>query len=172
MNDECHTHFIINFLESVVLVGEGEYNLNVVKEIEVTDSYMGLDQDVRGCQNKETYNDCTTKVYIDTVIDTCGCLPFNIMISNQARVICRFVSFSKSSIFLQTSVCSPDKVSSCVESMKIDNSKCLPSCEGLMITSFAKFDNDKEAESVMRKIFDAYRTFKGHLKFPKAVKGR
>ena len=77
---------IIYFLESVVLVGEGEYNLNVVKEIEVTDSYMGLDQDVRGCQIKEPYDDCTTKIYMDTTIGKCGCLPFNIRKSNQVRL--------------------------------------------------------------------------------------
>ena len=77
---------LIYILESVVLVGEGEYNLNVVKEIAVTDSYMGLDQDVRGCQNKEPYDDCTTKIYIDTIIGECGCLPFNIRVSNQARL--------------------------------------------------------------------------------------
>ena len=77
---------LIYILESVVLVGEGEYNLNVVKEIEVTESYMGLDQDVRGCQNKEPYDDCTTKIYMDTIIGECGCLPFNIRVSNQARL--------------------------------------------------------------------------------------
>ena len=67
-------------------------------------------------------------------------------------------------------MCSPDKVSSCVESINPDYTKCLPSCEGLMITSFAKYDNNKKAENVMRKMFHAYGTFKGHLKFPKAVK--
>ena len=32
------------------MIGEGEYNLNVVKEIVVTDSYLKMDQSVRGCQ--------------------------------------------------------------------------------------------------------------------------
>ena len=41
-----------------------------------------------------------------------------------------------------------------------------------MITSFAKYDNNKKAENVMRKLFHAYGTFKGYLKFPKAVKGK
>ena len=35
-------------LEQVVLVGEGEYNLNALKVIEVTDSYHGLDQSIKG----------------------------------------------------------------------------------------------------------------------------
>ena len=33
--------------EPVRLIGEGNYNLNVLKEIDVTDSYLGLDQEVR-----------------------------------------------------------------------------------------------------------------------------
>ena len=37
--------------EPVALIGEGEYNLNVLKEIQVTDSFMGLDQNIRKCQN-------------------------------------------------------------------------------------------------------------------------
>ena len=33
--------------------GEGEYNLNVLKEIQVTDSYLGLDQETRGCNHEK-----------------------------------------------------------------------------------------------------------------------
>ena len=38
--------------EPVEMMGEGEYNLNVMKEISVTDAYLQLHQDVRGCQGK------------------------------------------------------------------------------------------------------------------------
>ena len=33
------------FLEPVVLLGEGEYNMDNLKEITVTDSYLTLDQE-------------------------------------------------------------------------------------------------------------------------------
>ena len=33
---------------------EHEYNLNVVKEIKVTESFLTLDESTKGCQNKET----------------------------------------------------------------------------------------------------------------------
>ena len=33
--------------------GQGEYNLNNVKEIVVTDSYLGLDKNIRGCKGKD-----------------------------------------------------------------------------------------------------------------------
>ena len=64
-------------LEPVNLVGEGEYNLNVLKEIIVTDSYLGLDPSIKGCQNVETLENCTTRHYIDNLIAQCKCVPFN-----------------------------------------------------------------------------------------------
>ena len=74
-----------NLIEPVKLIGEGEYIINVLKEIEVTDSYLGLDLDFRKCQNKEPYYNCTTRTYIDTILSECGCLPFNIRISNKVK---------------------------------------------------------------------------------------
>ena len=66
------------YLESVSLIGEGEYNLNSLKEIEATDSYLGLDQDVTKCQNNEPFHNCTTKKYHDVVLAECKCLPFHL----------------------------------------------------------------------------------------------
>ena len=60
------------------LRGEGEYNLNALKKIKVTDSYLDLNQDVRGCQNNVDILNCTTRNYIDTHLRKCGCLPFNL----------------------------------------------------------------------------------------------
>ena len=60
-----------------MLLGEGEYNLNDLKEIMVTDSYLDLDQDIRGCQNLEPLYNCTTRQYMNTIMDKCGCLPVN-----------------------------------------------------------------------------------------------
>ena len=43
-----HVSFsFFNVLEPVILDGEGEYNLNNLMEIAVTDSYLGLDQKIR-----------------------------------------------------------------------------------------------------------------------------
>ena len=42
------------------LFGEGQYNLQSLKEIVVTDSFMGLDTDAKNCQNIETIDDCNT----------------------------------------------------------------------------------------------------------------
>ena len=69
-------------LEPLQLVGEGNFNLNVIKNVEVTQSFLGLDENFRGCQDKETFVDCTTRQYIDTLIKTCNCLPFNLRITD------------------------------------------------------------------------------------------
>ena len=70
-------------VEPVELSGEGEYNLNVLKEIEVTPYFLGLDQTTRFCQNEEMFESCTTRQYIDTLLEQCGCLPFNIRMSDK-----------------------------------------------------------------------------------------
>ena len=37
------------------MIGEGEYNLNVLTAIETTNSYLELDKEVRKCQNEEHF---------------------------------------------------------------------------------------------------------------------
>ena len=65
------------------MIGEGEYNLDDLTEIKVTDDYLGLDQRIKGCQNKEPYYNCTTRQYLKTILRKCGCLPLNNRISNK-----------------------------------------------------------------------------------------
>ena len=65
------------------MVGEGEYNLDGFRQIKVTDSYLGLDADIRGCQNETLLHDCTTTKYLDTLLEECGCLPMNLRTSNE-----------------------------------------------------------------------------------------
>ena len=69
-----------NIAETVKFIGEGEYNLFALKEIRVTESYLGLEKEKRGCQNLEPIDNCTTRQYHDTIIGECGCLPLNIRI--------------------------------------------------------------------------------------------
>ena len=62
---------------------EKEYNLNVVKEVKVTEAFLGLGKDVIKCQNDETYDDCRSRQYYDAIKSVCQCLPFNIRTSNE-----------------------------------------------------------------------------------------
>ena len=70
------------FSETVQLVGEGEYNLDSLKKIDVTDHYLGLDENVKMCQHNEALHNCTTRKYTESLQRQCGCLPFNIRLSD------------------------------------------------------------------------------------------
>ena len=82
MHNMMFLHF---FSEPVKLSGEGKYNLNAIKEIKVTHSYMGLDTEVKGCQNEEPIEECTTRQYIDTVLHQCGCLPLKLTTAQNVK---------------------------------------------------------------------------------------
>ena len=82
----------------MTLKGEGEYNLNILKEIEVTDSFYGLENEMRKCQgykSKETYDNCTTRYFMEEMRLKCGCLPYAIskaVIKN--KKVCAIYSFT------------------------------------------------------------------------------
>ena len=72
----------ILFLDPVTLAGEGEYDLNILKEIEVTDSFYDLDDEERKCQSykgNDTYDSCTSRFFMEQMRLKCRCLPFAIM---------------------------------------------------------------------------------------------
>ena len=69
-------HLIL--LEPFKLVGEGKFNLNVLRETKVTESFLGLNMEARGCQNDEPVHNCTTRQYIENVLKACKCLPLEI----------------------------------------------------------------------------------------------
>ena len=78
--------FFALFSEPVELIGEGKYNLNAVKEIKVTESFLGLDQDVRVCQNEEELDRCTTRHYKETILAQCHCMPLKLGIAKNMQV--------------------------------------------------------------------------------------
>ena len=60
--------------------------MNAVKEIQVTDSFLGLDQEVKGCQITETFENCTTNEFKEKSMKHCGCLPFNIRLTDKVVI--------------------------------------------------------------------------------------
>ena len=86
---KCKTRiYETNLIAEVVkLVGEGEYNLDSLKEIKVTDSYLGLDQEERGCQNEEAIDNCTSRQYHNTILGKCRCLPLNMRASHKVNIL-------------------------------------------------------------------------------------
>ena len=72
-------------LEPLIFIAgieEFEYNLDALTMIEVTESFMGQDEDVRSCQPEPLYN-CTTRQYLDALLDKCGCLPLSMRLSKK-----------------------------------------------------------------------------------------
>ena len=66
-----------------MLVGEGEYNVEYLKELKVTDSYLGLDKKTKKCQTEESLHNCTTKQYLKTIYGKCGCLPLTMQLNDK-----------------------------------------------------------------------------------------
>ena len=60
------------------LNGEGTYALTAVKLIEVTNDFLDLAVDEIKCQNKESFEDCTTKLYLKSVEKECNCIPYRL----------------------------------------------------------------------------------------------
>ena len=73
------THYSL-CLEPFHIYGEGEYNINGVTEISVTDSFMGLDPEVRQCEiyADDTYNKCVREHHRNEILEKCKCLPFSV----------------------------------------------------------------------------------------------
>ena len=65
---------------------EGVYNLNNLKEISVTDSFMGLDIEKRNCQSIEKYDECKTLLHLENLRHKCGCLPLSLRLSEEVKI--------------------------------------------------------------------------------------
>ena len=64
---------------------EGQYNFLSLKEIVVTDSFMGLNKETKNCQTVEAYDKCKTQSYIQNLRQECGCLPISLRIFEKVK---------------------------------------------------------------------------------------
>ena len=131
--------FTFNFyiLDPVGLFGEGQYNLLSLKEISVTDSFMGLDKDFRKCQNIETYNSCKTRLYIEQLRQKCGCLPFSLKMSAKVS----FIILKSIYIYvnnLQDALCMTKKEITCSQTITTPNSTFCLRLKFLMTYKFSE----------------------------------
>ena len=156
------------FVDSSEFIGDGEYHLDAMKKIETTESYLGLDQDVRGCQNEEPFDNCTTRLYIDTLMEQCGCLPFSIRLpSNKVPNY----DLSTQKYDFQEPLCTANKLD-CVKSVKVETSSCTPSCSGLILASFSKVEFNKNLDSLIPQEIETYNKYKKLTPFPTGFKGK
>ena len=70
----------------------------------------------------------------------------------------------------QVPVCSTEQLQ-CVKNISVDNTGCQPMCEGLIVTSYSRAENQMDLEkyiSLVGKDYDNYKTF---VKYPASIKG-
>ena len=58
-----------------------------MKEIEVTEEFLSLEESVIGCQNEGSISDCETRKYVDVLMSQCKCLPFSIRQSDEVKTL-------------------------------------------------------------------------------------
>ena len=151
------------FPEPIKMKGEGKYNLNNVKQIVLTDSYHGLNINVKRCQNEEDVNDCTTRKFLDKVLQLCKCLPFSIRTSHNVSK-CLFVSITL--VNFQDPICSPEQLKCLqIHNLKtVDTPTCIQKCNGLMVTSFSKTGIIKDPEELIPIVMKEYKRYKNRFK--------
>ena len=86
--------------EPIVLQGEGHYALTAIKEIKVTEEFLGLGQEVTSCQTKEFWADCVSRRYQEQVLASCHCAPLYIRSHFPQEVLLK-QKYSKYSATLQ-----------------------------------------------------------------------
>ena len=59
----------------IVLEGEGHYALAAVKDIRVTDEFVGLGQGITHCQTEDFRADCVTRKLREKILQSCQCSP-------------------------------------------------------------------------------------------------
>ena len=62
-------------LDRVIFLGEGNYGVRDVKQVKVTESYLGLGPNCQTGQNKA---DCIIWRHLERILATCHCAPFSL----------------------------------------------------------------------------------------------
>ena len=61
--------------------------MSAVKDIRVTEEFLGLDEDSKECRSGETFKECTTRQYLHTVDTKCKCVPYGLRyLTSQSQV--------------------------------------------------------------------------------------
>ena len=86
---EVDSYLNVGYISApITLHGEGSYAISDVKEIKVTEEYLGLSEDVKECQTKEPYQNCTTRQFLQNAIGKCNCIPYGVKNLLGTNVVC------------------------------------------------------------------------------------
>ena len=67
------------FQDPLRLYGEGDYALANVKEMDGTEGFLSLADEVKKCQNKESVLECEANAYLASGRTKCDCVPHHLM---------------------------------------------------------------------------------------------
>ena len=60
----------------------------------------------------------------------------------------------------------------CVRSIQIEESHCLPACEGVLVTSYTKSNTNMRLEDVIGDVLEEYDLYKGKIEYPSGLRGK
>ena len=112
----------------LVLLGEGHYVLSSIKQITVTEEFVGLGEKVTRCQTEEYRVDCLSRRFRDSLLASCKCSPWNL----------------RSHLGSSLQVCSPAGLD-CVRGLGVPGGDCLEKCEGTVMDA-VRFNSEREEE--------------------------
>ena len=69
----------------------GKYNIKIFMDINVTDSFLGLNENTRGCQEKRNHEKCVSKDYVNKIMKKCGCVPISLSLHEQVQKYFYFI---------------------------------------------------------------------------------
>ena len=78
LNKEDEATINIELLAPKTLYGAGNYGLTNVKQIDVTKNFLNLPKNIQQCQNVQSFEDCLTRYFNDTISRMCGCTPYQL----------------------------------------------------------------------------------------------
>lgn len=75
---ETYRYSCFVFLEPLTFDGEGSYALSNVKEFDVTEGFLNLGEEDTECQDRESFEECNTRKYLQLARKECACTPFSL----------------------------------------------------------------------------------------------
>ena len=130
------------FVVPLSLDGFYEFNLNVMKEMKITEAFLGLDMELQNCELETSYDNCTTLSILERLKEKCDCLPFTLRRDGEP-------------------LCKTNAQIECARKIFADNS-CLQNCEGLLVNSFTRTDTwSLDFTTLFPKVIEDYENFKG-----------
>ena len=109
--------------------------MTAVKDIKVTEDFLGLSDNVKKCQSEETFKECSTRRYLHAVESQCNCIPYALKFSSvQNQVFSNPYSLLILILYNNSTkyqgICIQEGLA-CSDNIKINLDSCLPPCEGI-----------------------------------------